>query len=67
MNTKEKLMQLLELCYDKKLTVEYSFKHDQIYVNHFDDNSECLFNANVIGINNKTLKALLTKVKNYQP
>lgn len=67
MNTKEKLMHLLELCYDKKLTIEYSFKHDQIYVNDFNENSEDRLRLHVIGITNKTLKNAITKVKNYQP
>lgn len=70
MNTKEKLMQLLELCIEKELNYEYSWKHQLIRVLLFDTESEILFNeyCYLDGIDaERKIDDLINKVENYQP
>lgn len=71
MNTKEKLMQLLELCIEKKLNFEYSPKYGLISVREYDINSNILFERETWNLDNILseieLNELITKVKKYRP
>lgn len=74
MNTKEKLMQLLELCIEKGLDYSYSTTGTST-VSKLDDNKDAFkfyhvayfFEHNSIEENLNNINELITKVKNYQP
>lgn len=74
MTTKEKLMQLLELCIEKGLNYQIGTKYSLIEVSKFDDNHERIFYSRSYFdkdefVNVGTLIAfsdLISKVKNYQ-
>lgn len=72
MNTKEKLMQLLELCIEKNLNIDFNTR--LFLVSVFNRNQTFNFESNYGGENegfeySKCVKIddLITKVKNYQP
>jgi len=70
MNTKEKLMQLLELCIEKRLDFESCT--NTVAATRWEGDNTWLFReriwlSNDIETNDKHLDELITKVKNYQP
>jgi len=72
MNTKEKLMQLLELCIEKELNFDYT-PNQVITVAKFNHKkSDFTFRESVWLINSthkntENIYELITKVKNYNP
>lgn len=74
MNTKEKLMQLLELCIEKGLDYSYS-NTGTATVSKLHDNKNSwkfyhiayFFEHNEMEENLSNIEDLITKVKNYQP
>lgn len=76
MNTKEKLMQLLELCIEKKLNFQMYEKHCLLEVSKFNDLGERIYyircyydiDREVINVGFLTsLSNLIKEVKNYKP
>ena len=73
MTTKEKLMQLLELCIKKGLNFDYS-PDTKVCVNKSNEKYDGwkfyeyeFLLSSINNDENKTLDNLITKVKNYQP
>lgn len=66
MNTKEKLMQLLELCIEKNLNFDYGVANT-ITVCALNKEKEGFSIYERFTIYPESLDKLITKVKNYQP
>lgn len=66
MNTKEKLMQLLELCIEKNLNFDYGVANT-ITVCALNKEKELFSIYERVTIYPESLDKLITKVKNYQP
>lgn len=66
MNTKEKLMQLLELCIEKNLNFDYGIANT-ITVCALNKEKEGFSIYERVPIDEGSLDYLITKVENYQP